>query len=627
MDPLDQGTELNSKNIWRSILQKIRPKNLCFSFINWCKELSWPNKYQWKQFFKVLTKAEKYLIIIFTALIVISAVFPIKAWYLNNTALVPDYGGIYTEAAIGSPRYLNPVLAPASDVDRDLSVIIYSGLFKHGSTDAITLDLAEDYFLSEDNKIYTIFLRKDVKWHDGKNLTADDIIFTTQVIQNPDYRSPLRTSLQGVEVEKIDNYTLRFKLKNPYRPFLDNLTFGILPKHIWGNIPPTSFALSELNLKPIGSGPYKFKKIIKDSTDKIKSLELTAFSDYYFKKPYIGTVIFKFFKDESSAVEALNRQEVDSISFISAKNIGKLKNNPTLNKFILPRYFAVFFNQTENKALAEINVRQALSLATNKKEIVEGIIANQGVTINTPLPSFIFNNTTAESHIASDKTGIDFDLEQAKDILETGGWNLATSSAESTESAEVSTSTPNIRQKLINNEKIALEISLTTVDWPELVEVANFLKESWEKIGAKINLEINNVVEMQEKIKSRQYQALLFGQILGASPDPFPFWHSSQKRDPGLNLALYENKEVDKILEEMRQDASLSNEAKFQKYDQFQKLVIHDIPAIFLYSPVYLYPINSRIQGIQLKQITLPSDRFSQIENWYIETKRGWVNR
>ena len=579
---------------------------------NWLKKISpyrtnggpaWPNKYQWKKFFSVLTKQEKYIFWILCFLFFISSFVVVRASYINITELGPDYGGEYVEAAIGTPRYINPVLSSTNDADLDLATIIYSSLFKYDPNDQLVPDLAEQHSAGDDRKTYEIFLKQGIKWHDGKELTADDVIFTAEIIQNPEYRSPLRANLQGVEVEKTGDYAVKFVLKNSYSPFLDNLTFGILPKHVWENVPAVSFGLSEKNLNPIGSGPYKFEELTKDGSGAVKSVELSAFKDYYAGGPYIDSLLFNFYKDESTALSALTSGNAQGISYLSANKISKLNSIFNLNIATLPRCFAVFFNQDANKILSDKNIRQAFSLATDKQKIVNDLIFGQATAINSPLPEFIWNKEAP-------KIEPQFDLQKAKSILDSSGWLIT------------STTTPS-REKNIDNKITPFEVSLLTVNWPELVEVANALKSDWENMGGvKINLEIKSVAEIQERIKARQYEILLFGQILGASPDPFSFWHSSQTKDPGLNLSLYSNKDADKILEAIRQEYNPS--AKVQKYIQLNNIIKQDIPAIFLYSPTYIFPTNKSIKGIDIHKIHLPSERFLQVNKWYIETKRKW---
>ncbi|MBI4837242.1 MAG: hypothetical protein HY813_02470 [Candidatus Portnoybacteria bacterium] len=600
--------------------------------------LTWPTKYQWRHFFKILNRNEQRLLAFFFFLFFLSSIVPLRSWYLNHTAIGPDNGGAYIEAMIGTPRYLNPLLAPVNDADRDLSAIIYSSLLKRDNKGNLMLDAAENYsVVDQDRKVYELSLKKNIKWHDRKNLTVDDVIFTVRRIQNPDYNSPLRISLSGVEVEKVNDYTIRFKLKNPYSPFLDNLTFGILPKHIWEKIPPASFPLAEQNLKPIGSGPYKFKDVQKDSAGKIKKIELTGFSDYFSGRPFIDTLTFNFYKDEESAISAFNNGGIDGVSLLSADNIGKLKIDFNLNKFIMPRYFAAFFNQDANKALTDKNVRRALNIAVNKKEVVEKIINGQAVEIDSPIPDFIFNDTSddtpsfaisqnpnpnsSDATTSTEETGLSAETKKAKEILESNGWSFSEAKTDS------GTTTSPTRQKIIKKDNkeqeiLLLEISLLTVDWPQLVATANYLKSSWENIGAKVDIDVEQPADAQELIRAREYQILLFGQILGADPDPFAFWHSSQIKDPGLNLALYANKEADKLLETIRQETD--TQKKIAEFDQFNKLIVQDFPVVFLYSPIYLYPTTPRIKGIELKNSNSPSARFVGIEKWYIKTKRYW---
>jgi len=228
--------------------------------------------------------------------------------------------------------------------------------------------------------------------------------------------------------------------------------------------------------------------------------------------------------------------------------------------------------------------------------------------LDSPFPPNWLNSDSED--LKEDITRYEFDLEKAKTILEENEW--------------IDNDNDGIREKKISSsdeETTMFEISLITTDWPELSQTAKILKEQWEKIGARINIEIIDSISIQQDyIRPRNYQALLFGEILGADPDPFAFWHSSQKRDPGLNLSLYQNKDADKRLETGRQ--TLNQEERIKEYIEFEKIITKDIPAIFLYTPTYLYPITKRVKGVSLEKIALPSHRFSQIENWYIKTKR-----
>ena len=565
------------------------------------RNFQWPKRKQWAHLPKILSPKERWLVLGFFFVILFSLMSLAVKDYLDKTEALPDYGGTYEEGIIGQPRFLNPVLAQINDADRDLTQIIFSSLLKHDGRGNLIPDLAKNYEIKENGLVYEFFLKENIKWHDGETLTADDIVFTINTIQNPEYKSPLRINWNGVKVEKIDDYAVRFKLNNIYAPFLHNMTVGILPKHLWAGISAQNFHLAQYNHEPVGSGPYKFKELKQNKSGVIQSIELKKNKDFYLKDPYIENLIFEFFQNEETAIQALNKKQVDGLNFFSAAQQSKIQNkSANIYRINLPRYYAVFFNQTKTKVLSDKTARLALAYATDKKEIIEKILNNEGLIADSPLlPNSL--GYTKEIKI------YDFSLEHAKNILEADGWK--------------DTDGDGILEKKISNENLKFEITLVTADWPELIKAANLIKEQWGKIGAKINLEIAGLGAIQEDyIRPREYQAILFGEVLGSDPDPFAFWHSSQKRDPGLNLALYDNEKIDKVLEEARQN--LDKKIRIEKYEEFQKLLVDDVPAVFLYSPAYLYPVNKKVKGVSLENLPLPSYRFSQIENWYIKTKR-----
>lgn len=522
--------------------------------------------------------------------------------YLNATVVQPDFAGSINIAIAGAPRFLNPVLNQVNDTDKDLSAVIFSSLMKYDAQGTLITDLAENYAVGDNGKIYEITLKKDIFWQDGQPLTVDDVLFTIQTIQNASYNSPIRALWQGVETEKVDDRTIRLRLKNVYVSFLNNLTFGILPKHLWVNVAASQFALNELNLKPIGSGPYQFSKLQKDKNGTVKSIELKAFEKYFAGRPHIKTITFHFYSSENEAFVAYKKGEADVFSFTSAKNFIELKDkdNGNYNVFpiSLPRYFAVFFNQSQNKFLTDKNVRQALALATDKKEIIDSVFGGYGQAAASPLmPGMTGYSPQTKS--------FDFDLAGAKNILTTAGW----ADADNDGFLEIGKT----------NEK--LEITLTTIDWPELSKIADLLKTQWEKLGVKVNVEIKETAKIQsETIKPRLYQALLFGEVLGKEPDLFHFWHSSQKKDSGLNLALYENSEVDKLLSQAIEDFDKTSRA--EKYQKAIDIIVNDLPAVFLFNPDYLMIANKEIKGIELKNLDMPASRLSQISQWYLETHR-----
>lgn len=576
--------------------------SLLEKFNQWKSDFQWPNFKQWRQFFHVSTRQEKYRFFSFIALTLIGLLLLGLESYLVATVVKPSTGGQISLAVIGSPRFLNPVLSPANETDKDLVAVIFSGLFKYDNQGKLIPDLVQKYSVGDNGKTYDLTIKGNVLWHDKKPLTANDVIFTIQTIQNADYRSPLRTFWQGIEIEKIDDLSFRLKLKNPYSPFLNNLTFGILPKHLWENIPPAQFALNEMNLKPIGSGAYVFNKFQKDAKGNVKTIELKSFKNYFEGEAFISTLVFNFYQAENDIYTAYKKDNLDVFNLASAKNFTDLKNkkdsNVSVCQLTLPRYFAIFFNQTQNKFLADKTIRQALAWSINKKEIIDQVFGGYGDEVNSPLLKDMVGY--------SDQVKVyDFSLEQAKNTLAAAGWKDADNDT------------------FLEKDGQKLEIALTSIDWPELAQSAELIKKQWEALGVKVNLEIKETGKIQnETIKPRQYQALLFGEVLGFEPDLFHFWHSTQKKESGLNLALYENPEVDKLL-----SASIENmdpASRANQNQQVAKIITEDLPAIFLFSPDYLFVAKKDIKGITLKNIDVQSSRFSQINQWYLKTSRSW---
>jgi len=528
-------------------------------------------------------------------------------FYLNNTEVIPSVGGTYSEGIIGSPRYLNPVLSPANDADHDLTRVVFSSLLKYDNQGNLIPDLAEKYEVKEQGKVYDFYLKKNAFWHDGKPVTTDDLIFTIQTIQDPSFHSPLRITWGGIEVEKIDDYTVRFKIKNAYAPFPYNATFGILPKHIWQNVSAADFALNEKNLKPIGSGPYAFSQLAKNSDGSIISVALVASKNYYLGGPFIKYLTFKFYADEDKAIAALKKSEIQGINYLSPKNLASLqntfKNGLNISKLMLPRYFSIFFNQTQNKALGDKSVRTALALATPKQKLVDEVLNGLGEKIDSPLiPGMLGFTDQVKKY--------DFDLEKAKTTLTSAGW--------------IDSNNDGVREKIEKGKEVGrLEFTLITIPWQELAQTAAILQDSWQQIGVKITVETKDTTALiQENIRPRDYQMLIFGELLNIDPDPFAFWHSSQIKDPGQNLSLYDNAQVDAILQNARQDLDPASRAK--KYEQFSQIVSDDLPVVFLFDPYYLYPVYSQVKIVDFKILPTPSDRFSQIETWYITTSRTW---
>ena len=556
-----------------------------------------PDKKKLKHLPKLLSRKER-LTVIGLSLVIISSILAISiGYYFEITRARPDFGGGFTEGLIGEPRFINPLLLQ-TDTDRDLSQLIYSGLLKNDGQGNFVPDLAENFIISNDGLTYRFNLRKNVKWHTGSIFSADDVIFTVKTAQDQDFSSPQRVNWQGVETIKVDDFTIEFRLKNPYAQFVNNLTLGIMPSHLWQEIKPANFVFSELNLKPVGTGPYKFFRLRKDANGRITSYELSANEEYYEEGPYIELIKFKFYSSEEDLIQSFNLSGIDSLNGISSANLKELRfpGKISLQRPKIPRYFAVFLNQNQSDVLSDKNVRLALAHSVNKDKIIESI-SGGGFKVDSPILPEIF------ADFDGNIKRYDYNPEFSKQILENSKWQDSDGDG--------------IREK--GDKK--LEIQFVAPQRKELITIGERLKNDWESIGIKIDMANIPVIELQQNyIQPRTYQMLLFGEVLNVEPDPFSFWHSSQKKDPGLNLALYDNQGADKLLEEARQ--SLDKSVRRDRYNDFQNLVIEDLPSIFLYSPLYLYPQAKKIKGFEDKLLGLPSERFVNVNKWYIETQR-----
>jgi peptide/nickel transport system substrate-binding protein len=567
-----------------------------------------PSFNQLKHLSKYLSEKEK-TIIAFMVLIIFISLSVMGVYFIwSNIGEVPASGGTYVEASVGGPRFVNPILASTNDADLDIVKLVFSGLLKIDGKGELVPDLAESFTISEDGKIYTFQLKSEVTWHDGAPFTSADVAATINYIKDPTWKSPLNTQFKNVKIETPSERTVIFTLEEPFAPFLSLLTVGILPQHLWSEVLSENAARAELNLKPVGTGLFRFKNFTKNKSGAIFSYTLARYSEYYGEKPLLSEVTFTFYNDFNLATEALIDKKVDGLSFLplefreAVDKISSLRTYP----FRLPQYTAIFFNQNHNQILKSKEIRQALALALDQEEIVKETLGYNGVPVHGPiLPGFLGFHPDVKKYPP--------DSERAASLLNEAGWSLNDAGKRSKKITDA------------NGGKVdtSLAITLTTVDAKENIAVAQIIKRHWENIGVQVELEMVPVSRVQQDIlRPRAYDALLYGEILGADPDPFPFWHSSQNENGGLNLAAFSNRRVDELLEQAR--SATDREKRKSLYKEFQNILTEELPAIFLYSPTYTYAVDYRMRGIETGTIFTPADRFASIEKWYVKTKKIW---
>ncbi|HWB34369.1 MAG TPA: peptide ABC transporter substrate-binding protein [Candidatus Paceibacterota bacterium] len=551
---------------------------------------------------------------VFIFLASVMVVSSVALLYILNSSMLtatPGYGGSLVEGIIGSPRFINPVLA-ISDADHDLSILVYSGLLRATPEGDYVPDLASSYEVSSDGTTYTFHLRPNATFHDGTKVTADDVVFTIQKIQDAALKSPARADWVGVTVSEPDPETVQFTLKSRYAPFIQNLTVGILPKHLWANVSDEEFPFSDLNTQPVGSGPFKVGRISRSPSGIPSSYELDSNSAYALGAPYLSQIDLHFYQNESDLADALARGDVEAASGLSPASLTDIKD-ATIKTAPLNRVFGVFFNQNQSEVLRDHDVRQALSDAINQQDLVNQVLGGYGTPLTGPVPPELLDATTTATKSPSAAAGTTTDIALlAQQELIKQGWTL--------DSNGVLTKTTGTGK---NAKTETLAFSLSTSDVPELRAAAEYLRRQWDEMGAQVDVKIFEQGDLsQNVIRPRKYDALLFGEVIGRELDLYAFWDSSQRNDPGLNVALYANSTADKILEQLRQTTDTTMRQNL--YSQFLAQFNADIPAVFLYAPDFVYSIPNDIQGLDLGFIETPSDRFLSAPEWHRETDYVW---
>jgi peptide/nickel transport system substrate-binding protein len=551
------------------------------------------------------TLAERGVFYFFTALFIIAGLSLL--WQVSESYLVrvPTEGGSLTEGVVGNPRFINPVLA-LSEADKNLTALIYSGLVRVTPQGEVVNDLASAVTISKDLLTYSVTIDAGARFHDGTPVTADDVIFTVGKIIDPLIKSPRRGNWEGVTATKIDDQTVTFTLKKPYAPFIYNLTIGILPRHIWKNVTADEFSFSQFNTLPVGSGPYKISRVERNEGGIPDYYELSPFAGTDEREPYLKKIVFRFYPSETMLIEAYNSNDIESVAGLSPERLIDLEaRDRHVVSSPLPRIFAVFFNQTHSKALQDKAVRQALNLTAPRQEIVKDIFGGYATAINTPFPAGLYDWAT----FAAATEDAAADLNEAQEILASAGWKP---------NAETG-----LLEKTSGGATIPLSFSISTGDAPELKAVAEKLKASWQKLGAQVTILAFETGELnQGVIRPRNFDALLFGEMVGRDADLYPFWHSSQRNDPGLNIALYANSKADKLLEDARSAAD--QEALESKDRSFSAEIAKDVPAVFLYTPSFLYVLPAKVQSVAVGALLSSQDRFAGVRDWYVETDKVW---
>ncbi|MEI7987887.1 MAG: ABC transporter substrate-binding protein [Chloroflexota bacterium] len=548
------------------------------------------------------------LIIVFVALVVIAVLLFSQQSSKSPLIMVPApvRGGSYTEALIGTPGRFNPTLDFNNQVDRDVDRLIFSGLVKFDDRGMPQADVAESWGISKDGTIYNFALRPNAVWHDGQPVTSDDVLFTIELMRHPEYPMPgdLQDFWKTIEVKRLDDKTLQFVLPESFAPFLDYLTFGILPKHKLENINPKELVNHPFNLSPIGSGPYAFERLVtgqnEDGSTAIKGLVLRSFDKFYLQPPYIDKFMIAYYPDAISALAAYKSARVQAIGNVTQDILPQALIEPKLNLYTsrLPKITLILLNldNPEVPFFQDAKVRQAFLMAVNRQKIVDRLLGGQAIIANGPIfpGTWAYYDGTPQLPYAPDK---------AISRLKAAGYAIPADGI--------------VRTK--DTQRLAFE--LLYPDDPRHKAMAEMIQTSWAAVQAEVTLKgVNNQEMIANYLSTRKYQAALVDIDLSRSPDPdpYPFWHQAQATG-GQNYSQWIDRQASEYLEQARVIVDPLERGRL--YRNFQVRFASELPALPLFYPVYTYGIDQEVQGVRVGPIFDPSDRLSLVTEWFLMSK------
>ncbi len=545
----------------------------------------------------------QFLVVALTLIVVAVLLLTQQQPALNPILPQPASGGIYTEALVGSFGRLNPMLDLNNPADREVDRLLFSSLLKFDSRGIPQPDLAESWGVSADGKIYNITLRANANWDDGKPVTSDDVLFTLSLLrsQASAFSPDVRSLWDGVQITRLNDKNIKFVLTEPFVPFLDYLTFGILPKHLLDSVAADQLATNGFNLAPVGSGPYKFDHLTIEN-GKIAGVVLTASKIYFGQVPFMDQIVFRYYPDSAAAMTAYHSGEVLGVSQITQDALPSALNEPNLAFYSsrMPRLTMIFLNLGDKTLpfFQDKNVRHALMLGLNRQWMVDRLLQGQGIVANTPiLPG------TWAYYGGGAQNG--FDPDAAIAALQTAGYVLSAGSS--------------VRAK----DSVSLAFTLAYPNDDLHGQLAQTIQQNWAAIGVNVSLKaVSYDSLLNDYLTPRTYQAVLADLDLSRSydPDPYPFWHQAEITG-GQNYSQWDNRTASEYIEQARVVAD--PDVRLRLYRNFQVVFASELPALLLYYPVYTFGVDQRVRGVQGVPLFEPADRFNGIASWYLVTKRA----
>ncbi|MDX2775759.1 peptide ABC transporter substrate-binding protein [Streptomyces caniscabiei] len=531
--------------------------------------------------------------------VIISAVGLQFMWFRQGyQAIAAADGGTYAEASIGPIDTLNPLFA-STNAEVASSRLLFSSLFTHDKTGALHGDLATNMSVDDSGKVYTIKVRPDARWHDGQLLTAGDVAFTVDLMKNPQTRSSLRVNWKDVTVKAIDDTTVQFTLPAVYASFPQALTFSVLPKHILKDVAPGAIRENAYSRAPIGSGPFVFRLLqpAASANGTHKIVHMAANAGYYQGTPRLGRFEVHAYDSQENLLQALRTGEVSAAADVQGVIARRVDthNYKVTTQPIDSGVYALLNNNSP--ILKDKTVRRALQVGTDTKAIRTALGAD------IPALSLPFINGQITGADVPQAPG--YDEKKAAALLDEAGWKLA----------------GNVRKK----DGKDLAFAVTTTKDPQYEKALETLVGQWRKLGIVVS---TNVVDpkdpsvnfVQNVLQARNYDVLLYELVIGADPDVYAYWHSSQIGASGYNFANYANVAADAALASAR--SRLEPELRNAKYKAFANDWIADAPAIGLYQSTVNYVSNVNVRSVDATaKLVSSSDRFSNVLYWSVNER------
>jgi peptide/nickel transport system substrate-binding protein len=527
--------------------------------------------------------------------IMLVGVFLFSIAVSRTTVLVPDEGGIYIEGMAGAPQYVNPLLAQYNQVDKDLVALLFNGLTRTNSQDEPEPDLAQRWAVSPDGIIYLFHLRQDVRWSDGVVFNADDVVFTFRLMQDPDFPGvpDLANLWRTVSVEKIDDYTIRFRLQQPFPAFLDYTTIGVLPEHVLAGVPARDLTTHRFNTHPVGTGPFTLTDI------SVRHATLVPNPRFFGqKRPYLAGIEFRFYPTHEQLVTAYEAGEIMGISYVPPYIFPQAARIPSLNIYSarMSGLYLVYLNLQDadrSPFFRDADVRQALLYGLDRQSLIDTALNGQGLVAHGPIRSWMW---AYDSHVPQ----YGYDVARSQSLLDGAGWK--------------DTDGDGIRDR----KGVAFRFSLLVSDDLVTAGLARAVAEQWAPLGIAVDVETLGV-GLGDRLRGHDFQAALVELVISGDPDPYPMWDQTQIEN-GQNYGGWDNSKASAALEEARRLAD--REQRKEYYAEFQRIFAEQVPALIIANPVYTYAVGDSVKLVQIGPLVTPSDRFRNVADWYMNTRR-----